>query len=125
MLDAWTDIRSLNNMATDVTDIQRRSPCFSLIASFRQAPGRKCNTRPVLRSRNHYRGRNEHNWIISWSGDISHFAIDIIRDRRLRDTSIPLHNFPRGVASAVLLSPESPFAFEKWVVTRIPGLFPN
>ena len=57
--------------------------------------------------------------------DISHFAIDIVRQRRLKDKSIPINGFPVDIHSAELLAREVPFEFEKWAVTRIPGMVPN
>lgn len=57
--------------------------------------------------------------------DISHFAIDIVRDLRLKDATIPVNGFPADMESARKLAQESPFEFEKWVVTRVPGMIPN
>ena len=57
--------------------------------------------------------------------DISHFAIDIVRERRLKNKSIPVNGFPVDISSAEMLAREAPFEFEKWAVTRIPGMVPN
>ena len=57
--------------------------------------------------------------------DISHFAIDIVRERRLKDRHVPINGFPVDLHSAELLAREVPFEFEKWAVTRIPGMVPN
>ncbi|WP_446831229.1 site-specific DNA-methyltransferase [Candidatus Foliamicus sp.] len=57
--------------------------------------------------------------------DISHFAIDIVRERRLQDKSIPINGFPVDLPSAEMLAREVPFEFEKWAITRIPGMVPN
>ena len=61
-----------------------------------------------------------------WVGiDISSFAIDLIRERRLLDTTIPTHGIPYDLASARKLAAEQPFNFESWAVTRLPGFAPN
>lgn len=57
--------------------------------------------------------------------DISHFAIDIVRERRLKNKAIPVNGFPVDISSAEMLAREAPFEFEKWAVTRIPGMVPN
>ena len=58
--------------------------------------------------------------------DISHYAIDsIVRRKVLQDPSIAINGFPVDLRSAELLASESPFAFEKWAITRIPGMVPN
>ena len=61
-----------------------------------------------------------------WIGvDISAFAIDLIRDRRLEDRSIPVRGIPSDMASARKLARERPFDFESWAVTRLTGFAPN
>lgn len=61
-----------------------------------------------------------------WAGiDISAFAIDLIRDKRLRDESIATKGIPADAASARKLAREQPFQFESWAVTRLPGFAPN
>ena len=57
--------------------------------------------------------------------DISHFAIDIVRERRLKDKKIRVYGFPVDIAGAERLARDAPFEFEKWAVTRIPGMVPN
>ena len=57
--------------------------------------------------------------------DISHFAIDIVRERRLKDKRIPINGFPVDLPSAEMLAREVPLEFEKWAITRIPGMVPN
>ena len=57
--------------------------------------------------------------------DISHFAIDVVRERRLKDSSIPVHGFPRDLRSAEMMVQENPLEFEKWAITRIHGMIPN
>jgi DNA modification methylase len=61
-----------------------------------------------------------------WAGiDISPVAIDIVKEKRLRDSSIPTKGIPADFASARKLAQESPFDFEGWAVTRIHGFAPN
>ena len=57
--------------------------------------------------------------------DISSFAIDLIRNRRLKDKSIPVYGIPMDLPSAAKLAREDPFSFESWAVTRLPGFAPN
>lgn len=61
-----------------------------------------------------------------WIGiDISSFAIDLIRDRRLQDKTIPAEGIPYDLESARKLAAEKPFNFESWAVTRLRGFAPN
>ena len=61
-----------------------------------------------------------------WIGiDISAFAIDLIKSRRLQDQSIPAKGIPYDLQSARKLAKEAPFNFESWAVTRLPGFIPN
>ena len=61
-----------------------------------------------------------------WIGiDISSFAIDLIREKRLRDMTIPTRGIPTDLASAKKLATEQPFNFESWAVMRLPGFAPN
>ena len=57
--------------------------------------------------------------------DISHFAIDLICKRRLKDARIPVNGIPVDMHTAKKLARDKPFEFEKWAVSRIPGLVPN
>ena len=57
--------------------------------------------------------------------DISSFAIDLVRDRRLKNHSIPVHGIPQDLRSAEKLAREKPFDFESWAITRLPGFVPN
>ena len=57
--------------------------------------------------------------------DISSFAIDLVRDRRLKDKSIPIYGIPQDLRSAEKLARENPYNFESWAVTRLPGFAPN
>lgn len=62
-----------------------------------------------------------------WIGiDLSAFAIDLIRDRRLKgEGKIKAFGIPADMAAARKLAAERPFDFETWAVTRLPGLAPN
>ena len=61
-----------------------------------------------------------------WVGiDISAFAIDLIRDRRLQDRTISTYGIPADLVGARRLAADDPFAFESWAVTRLPGFAPN
>ncbi len=62
----------------------------------------------------------------SWAGiDISSFAIDLIRNVRLKEPAIPAKGMPFDMASARMLAREKPFDFESWAITRLPGFAPN
>ena len=57
--------------------------------------------------------------------DISSFAIDLIRDKRLKNSEIPVYGIPFDLRSAEKLARENPYNFESWAVTRLPGFAPN
>lgn len=57
--------------------------------------------------------------------DISSFATDLVRDKRLGDKSIPVYGIPQDLRSAEKLAREKPFDFESWAITRLPGFVPN
>ena len=59
--------------------------------------------------------------------DISSFAIDLIRDKRLKRIGVmaATKGIPYDLVSARKLSAESPFNFESWAIARIPGFAPN
>ena len=61
-----------------------------------------------------------------WVGiDISAFAIDLIKQKRLPKLHIPTKGIPADFASAKMMSRESPFDFESWAITRLYGFVPN
>ena len=61
-----------------------------------------------------------------WIGiDISPFAIDLIKYRRLKDKGIPVNGVPVDMETARTMAREKPLDFEKWAVARIPGMIPN
>ena len=61
-----------------------------------------------------------------WAGiDISPFAIDLIASKRFPEFKVPTEGYPYDLAGAAKLAKDAPFKFEKWAVTRVPGLAPN
>ena len=61
-----------------------------------------------------------------WIGiDISSFAIDLIKEKRLQGKNIPTYGIPYDFQSAKKLAQERPFDFESWAVMRLPGFIPN
>ena len=61
-----------------------------------------------------------------WIGiDISPRAIDLIKYRRFKDSTIATHGIPADMESARMMLDRNPFDFEAWAVTRIQGLAPN
>lgn len=61
-----------------------------------------------------------------WIGiDISSFAIDLIREKRLKYQRVSTQGIPYDYRSAKKLATEKPFSFESWAVTRLPGFAPN
>lgn len=61
-----------------------------------------------------------------WCGiDISAFAVDLVKERRLKDPTIPTLGIPADLEGARKLAGEQPFAFESWAVTQLPGFAPN
>ncbi len=62
----------------------------------------------------------------NWVGiDISSFAIELIKVRRLQDEDIPTEGIPFGMSSARQLAQDNPFNFESWAISRLPGFHPN
>ena len=61
-----------------------------------------------------------------WMGiDISPFAIELIRTRRFQGSEVNVSGVPFDMEAARLMATDRPFDFEKWAVTRVPGLVPN
>ena len=61
-----------------------------------------------------------------WVGiDISAYAIDLIKNERLKDPQIRTAGIPLDMASAIKFAEQDRFGFEKWAVTRIPGFAAN
>ena len=57
--------------------------------------------------------------------DISSYAVELVRDRRLQDPSIQINGIPRSLRSAQVLSEQDRFKFESWAITRLDGFMPN
>ena len=53
--------------------------------------------------------------------DISAFAIELVRTRRLKDDSVPVNGIPTDLEAARTLHRADPFAFERWAISRDPG----
>ena len=66
--------------------------------------------------------RHGRNWI---GIDISTFAINLIRYRRLKDRNIPTFGIPQDLAGARQLAKDRPLDFEAWAVNLLPGFAPN
>ena len=61
-----------------------------------------------------------------WAGiDISSFAIDLIRDRRMADHDVAVKGTPFDLRGAEKLAREKPFEFESWAIMQMPGFVPN
>ena len=61
-----------------------------------------------------------------WIGvDISSFAIDLIVNLRLQDSSIRTVGVPLDLAGAKKLAQADRFGFEKWAINKMPGFVPN
>ena len=61
-----------------------------------------------------------------WAGiDVSSFAIDLIRERRMADLDIAVKGTPFDLRGAEKLAKEKPFEFESWAIMRMPGFVPN
>lgn len=121
----WTDISPINSQATERLGYPTQKPRALLERIIRASsnegsvalePFRGCGTTIDAARRLNRR----------WAGiDISSLAIDLIRDKRLRDPTIAVRGIPTDVASARKLARDKPFDFESWAVTRLPGFAPN
>ncbi len=122
-LDVW-NIPSLNNMAKERLGYPTQKPLALLnrIIEASSKPGDItldpfCGCGTAIES--------AHNLGRKFVGiDISAFAIELIRGKRL-DLGIPAKGIPADLHSARLLARDSPFNFESWAVTRLPGFIPN
>lgn len=123
--DWWDDIPTLNSVARERLGYPTQKPTELLMriisASSEEGhlvmdPFCGCGTSVYAADT---LGRN-------WIGiDVSPFAIDLIRNRRFHDRDIHVSGVPTDLQSATELAIENPFSFEKWAVTRVPGLVPN
>ena len=123
--DDWGDISSLNSQAKERLGYPTQKPTALLerIVAASSNPGDVvldpfcgCGTTVVA-------AQNLNRRFVGI--DISHFAIDLIRSRRLKDSRIPVNGIPVDMHTAQQLARDKPFEFEKWAVTRVPGLVPN
>ena len=57
--------------------------------------------------------------------DISPFACNMIKKRRLSNIPVDIQGIPNGMDSARQLARDFPFKFESWAVNIIPGMHPN
>ena len=125
LADIWTDIGALNPRSRERLGYPTQKPVALLERIIRASsdPGDVvldpfCGCGTAIDAANRL-GRR-------WAGiDISSFAIDLIRGKRLRDRAIPVRGIPYDLASAIKLAREQPFNFESWAVTRLPGFAPN
>lgn len=123
--DVWTDISPLNPRARERLGYPTQKPLKLLerIIKASSNPGDMvldpfcgCGTAVDAAQR---LGRK-------WAGvDISSFAIDLVRKRRMADHDIAVEGIPFDLASARRLAADQPFNFESWAVTRLPGFAPN
>ena len=61
-----------------------------------------------------------------WIGiDISPIAIDLIKNERIKRPDTPVSGIPTDMEGAAIMAKKKPFDFEKWAISRIPGLAPN
>ena len=123
--DVWTDIHPLNAMASERLGYPTQKPLALLERIIRAStnpgdlvldPFCGCGTAVVA----------AHKLNRQWAGiDISPFAIDLICNQRLSEYKVPTEGYPYDLAGARKLAREHPFKFEKWAVTRVPGIAPN
>ena len=123
----WTDIPRIGNTSAERLGYPTQKPIALLDRIIKASSNRGdlvldpfcgCGTAIDAAQR---LGRN-------WAGiDISSFAIDLIRDKRLKRIGVmaATRGIPYDLVSARKLSIESPFNFESWAIARIPGFAPN
>ena len=125
--DLWTDIAPINSQAKERLGYPTQKP-LSLLERIIEASSNRgdlvldpfCGCGTAVEAAERLR-RN-------WAGiDISSFAIDLIRDKRLKRIGVmaATRGIPYDLVSARKLSIESPFNFESWAIARIPGFAPN
>jgi len=121
----WTDIPPINSQAKERLGYPTQKP-LALLERIIQAssePGDLvldpfCGCGKAVVAANKLNRR--------WAGiDISPFAIDLICNQRFPEFKVPTEGYPYDLAGARKLAREQPFRFEKWAVTRVPGLAPN
>ena len=123
--DWWADIPILNQNANERLGYPTQKPRSLLSRVIKGCsnegdmildPFCGCGTAVDVASRLHRR----------WAGiDISSFAIDLIRERRMEDPDIAVKGMPYDLRSAMKLAGDKPFEFESWAIMRMPGFVPN
>jgi len=65
-------------------------------------------------------------WDRKWLGiDISALAIDLVQGERFPHRKLRISGIPEDFKTAEIMVRNNPFDFEKWAITRIPGMLPN
>ena len=123
--DLWTDLQALRSWHKERLGYPTQKPLALLerIIESSTNPGDMvldpfcgCGTAVVAASKLNRR----------WAGiDVSPFAIDLICNRRFPEFKVPTEGYPYDLTGARKLAREQPFKFERWAVTRVPGLAPN
>ena len=121
----WADIAPVNSQAQERLGYPTQKPLALLERIILASSNREdvvldpfCGCGTTIEA-----ARNLHR---QWIGiDISAFAIDLIKSRRLKDVAIRTLGIPADLEGARKLASEQPFAFESWAVTRLPGFAPN
>ncbi len=123
--DIWTDIFPVNPMAKEKTGYPTQKP-LSLLERIIKASSNEgdivldpfCGCGTAMEAADRLKRK--------WAGvDISSFAIDMIRELRMQDLTIPVHGIPADFVSAQKMARETPFEFEAWAVNRLSGFIPN
>ncbi len=123
--DVWTDIPPINSQAKERLGYPTQKPLKLLDRIIRASsnPGDMvldpfCGCGTAVDAANRLDRR--------WAGiDISSFAIDLIRERRMADKHVQVRGTPFDLAAAKKLARERPFEFESWAIMRMPGFVPN
>ena len=128
MLDVWTDIPSLNNMAKERTGYPTQKP-LALLRRIIKASSNSgdlvldpfCGCGTTVMAANEL-GRR-------WAGiDISPFAVETVMRSRLKTArvrGVHIEGIPADLAGARTLAAENRFRFETWAIYQVPGLAPN
>ena len=123
--NVWTDIPNLTGEDAERLEYPTQKP-LALLERIIKASSDKgsivfdpfCGCGTAIEA-SHKLGRN-------WIGiDISPFAIDLIQKVRMKGIPIEVKGVPEDMPGAQKLASEQPFEFEKWAISRIPGLAPN